>query len=199
MKGTVLLVEDEEDARASLARSLERAGWRCVAAASAAGALAVARRGEEALTMVVTDIVLGPGDAEGGLRLLSDLRSAGVRAPIVVITAHADVEKVKTALNEGAAHLLEKPFRAADLIAALDRVAARAKSPAPELFAKAGLTEKETMVAHHLLAGLSSGEIADLEGNSPKTIRQHVTQIYAKLGVGSRAELFALVFAPRVG
>jgi DNA-binding NarL/FixJ family response regulator len=125
-----------------------------------------------------------------------DLKSAGIRAPVVVITAYADVEKVKTALNEGAAHLLEKPFRAADLIDAIERVARQgAPRPIEEALVAAHLTAKERTVAVHLLAGLSSSEIAELENNSPKTIRQHVSQIYAKCGVSSRAEFFRLVFA----
>jgi DNA-binding CsgD family transcriptional regulator len=50
-------------------------------------------------------------------------------------------------------------------------------------------------VARLLLTGLSSNEIADAEHNSPRTIRQHVSQIYAKCGVSSRAEFFRLVYS----
>ncbi len=82
-------------------------------------ALAVARR-TPAVDVVVTDVVM-KGDERAGLRLLPALRAAGIHAPVVVITAFADVEKVKIALNEGAAHLLEKPFRAPELIAAIER------------------------------------------------------------------------------
>jgi DNA-binding CsgD family transcriptional regulator len=41
---------------------------------------------------------------------------------------------------------------------------------------------------------VSSSEIAELEQNSPRTIRQHVSQIYAQCNVGSRAEFFRLAF-----
>lgn len=40
-----------------------------------------------------------------------------------------------------------------------------------------------------------SNEIAALERNSPKTIRQHVSQIYAKCDVSTRADFFRLVYA----
>ena len=123
MKGTVLLVDDEVDTREMLGRALERAGYRCVAAHSAEDALtqAVALR---AVDVVVTDVVMGGSDRRG-LMLMNELRHAGVIAPIIVITAYADVDKVKIALNQGAAHLLEKPFRAADLVEAIERVRAR--------------------------------------------------------------------------
>jgi DNA-binding NarL/FixJ family response regulator len=195
---TVLLVEDEDDTREMLGRALERVGHRCLGARDAAEALEATRRAGF-VDVVVTDVVLGPGDDRGGLRLLPQLRAAGVHAPVVVITAYADVDKVKTALNEGAAHLLEKPFRAAELCDAVRRVMTPGESvqhAIERVLARARLTDKETEVARHLLEGLSSTEIAERSGNSPKTIRQHVSRIYEKCGVGSRAEFFRLVFGP---
>jgi DNA-binding NarL/FixJ family response regulator len=193
--GTVLLVEDERDTRELLGRALERAGYEAITTASAAEALdRVASAG--GIDVVVTDVVLGADD-RGGLRLITELKARGVRAKVIVITAYADVEKVKFALNEGAAHLLEKPFKAAELLAVIERVRSQGSSLRThgDLFARVRLTDKERVVAEHLLRGLSSSEIAELEKNSPKTIRQHVSQIYAKCGVGTRAEFFRLVFA----
>jgi DNA-binding NarL/FixJ family response regulator len=196
VRGTVLLVEDERDTREMLARALERAGWRCVAAADPGEAL---EHGTAAsfVDVVVTDVVLARDD-QRGLRLMSELRAAGIRAPVVVITAYADVEKVKLALNQGAAYLLEKPFRASELIEAIERVSSSGGDlghAVDRVFSRARLTEKERSVARRLLDGLSSTEIAEAEHNSPKTIRQHVSQIYAKCGVTSRAEFFRLVYA----
>jgi DNA-binding NarL/FixJ family response regulator len=203
-KGTLLLVEDERDTRELLAQALTRAGYACLTAADAEAGLRAATSAS-ALDIVVTDVVLGRAD-HGGLDLLTALRANGVRAPVVVITAYADVEKVKLALNGGATHLLEKPFRAAELVAVVDRVRADAEharggasmtaaQAIEQVLARARLTAKERTVAIHLLNGLSSNEIAELEANSPKTIRQHVTQIYAKCGVETRAELFRLAYA----
>ena len=194
MKATVLLVEDEDDTRELLGRALDRTGYSVLLAAGASDALQAALDGSP--DVVVTDIVLGP-DEGGGLRLIPDLRARGLRAPVVVITAYADLEKVKIALNEGAAHLLEKPFSAADLIAAIERVRVQADPmrAIESLFARARLTDKEREVARDLLMGLSSNEIADRQGNSAKTIRQHVSQIYAKCSVASRAEFFRLVYS----
>jgi DNA-binding NarL/FixJ family response regulator len=196
VKATILLVEDEDDTRELLGRALERGGYRCVAARDASEALDRAAT-VKPIDLVVTDVVLGKDD-RGGLRLMTALRGAGVRAPVVVITAYADVEKVKIALNEGAAYLLEKPFRAPELLDAIERVRAQGPSGVSvaieQVLSQAHLTDKELLVARHLLNGLSSSEIAELESNSPKTIRQHVSQIYAKCGVSSRAEFFRLVY-----
>ena len=194
MTRRVLLVDDERDTRDLLARALEREGFSTVTAGSAEEALALARA--TAVDVVVTDIVLGADDRRG-LRLMTELRETGLAVPIIVITAYADVDKVKTALNDGAAHLLEKPFGARELVAAIERVLSGGGSrpDVESIFERARLTEKERTVARHLLRGLSSSEIAALENNSPKTIRQHVSQIYAKCGVGTRAEFFLLAYA----
>jgi FixJ family two-component response regulator len=195
VKGTVLLVEDEDDTRDMLSGALSRAGYRCVAAASVDEALGVVETAGF-IDVAVTDVVLGE-DERGGLRLLNELRRVGVRAPVVVITAFADVDKLKTALNAGAAHFLEKPFAAQGLIDVVERVRTQGGDAAhavEQVLTRAQLTEKERTVALHLLDGKSSNEIAELERNSPKTIRQHVSMIYAKCGVGSRAEFFRLVY-----
>jgi DNA-binding NarL/FixJ family response regulator len=192
---TILLVEDEFDTRELLGRALERTGYDALMAANTAEALSLAGSAR-AIDLVVTDVVLGT-DSLGGLELMTALRREGVRAPVVIITAYADVEKLKIALNEGAAHFLEKPFRAPKLLEVIELVLKNAvpfNHGVEELLLRAQLTDKELTVARLLLEGLSSSEIAARENNSPKTIRQHVTQIYAKCGVASRAQFFRLAY-----
>ena len=191
-KKTNLLVEDEYDTRELLGRALERAGYQCIAASEREQALALA--GAAGNRPRGRDVMRFAGaDNQGGLALLTALRKLGVRAPVIVITAYADVEKLKIALNEGAAHFLEKPFSAPKLLSAIEHVLSNhhpLNHAVEEVLARAQLTEKELTVARLLLDGLSSSEIAELEHNSPKTIRQHVTQIYAKCGVASRGAIF---------
>ncbi len=194
-KRRLLLVEDEFDTRELLGRALERAGYECIATGSVVDALR-AFDDSEAIDLVITDIVLG-SEGHGGLELMTELGRRGSRAPVIIITAFADVEKLKFALNEGAAHFLEKPFRAPKLLEVVERVLHGRVPPnhaIEEIMARALLTDKERTVARLLLEGLSSNEIAERESNSPKTIRQHVTQIYAKCGVASRAQFFRLAY-----
>jgi DNA-binding NarL/FixJ family response regulator len=194
MKGRVLLVEDERDAREALAGALARGAFEVVGAASEDEAIDALSRGP--YDAAVVDIVLGTDD-RAGVRLVPRLRDALHGGPVVVITAFADIDNVKAVLNDGAAYLLEKPFRAQALLDVLARVLSDRDDLGrfvARALARAGLTEKEVTIARLLLKGLPSAEIARLENNSDKTIRQHVTQIYAKCGVASRAELFHHVF-----
>jgi DNA-binding NarL/FixJ family response regulator len=117
---------------------------------------------------------------------------------VILITAFADVQKLKLGLNMGAAHLLEKPFRAAELIDVIEDLLGQrheTRLATERVLRSVALTDKELTVARHLLDGLSSTEIAEMELNSAKTIRQHVSRIYAKFGVSSRADFFRLVYS----
>jgi DNA-binding NarL/FixJ family response regulator len=190
-------VEDEPEAQGVLARALERAGYEIVTACDVTMALAqVEDRRLGPPDVAVIDIVLGTEHA-GGLRVLEALRARTVRAPVVVVTAFADVAKVKSALNLGASHLLEKPFRAADLLSVLERLMAarpdRSEAVA-SAFARAGLTPRESEVALLALKGLSSPEIAQVLSMSDKTVRQHLSRVYEKHGVSGRGELVHLLF-----
>ncbi|MEO8900568.1 MAG: response regulator [Polyangiaceae bacterium] len=191
----MLLVEDEADARKALARALVREGYECVQAGDVDGALAEAALHPE-LAAAVVDIVLGI-DERGGVRLVPLLRARIQRLPIIAITAFANVANVKQLLNDGASYLLEKPFRATELVAALSMVLAdhaNISHLVDRALSTLSLTTKELAIAQLLLKGLPTGEIARLENNSDKTIRQHLSQIYNKAQVTSRSEFFHFVF-----
>lgn len=191
----VLLVEDEVDARDVLLRALVRAGYQ----GRSAGTRAEAQAQIHALPLLdaaVVDVKLGAED-EAGLELIAPLRAAFPGLRVVVITAFADFDKVKRALNAGASYLLEKPFASAELVAVLARLFAERDDSSARVdaaLARARLTEKETEVARLVLKGLPSLEIAKLISISEKTVRQHLSQVFAKCGVASRAELFHHVF-----
>jgi DNA-binding NarL/FixJ family response regulator len=195
MTRTVLVVEDEVEALDSLARSLGRAGYACVTALSTSEVQTKLRAGVS-IDVCVVDVRLG-ADENAGIALIPELRRATLEAPIIVVTAFADVDKVKRALNSGAAFFIEKPFTAGELLEAIKRVLAdqgNVSHLVDRALTAAALTDKEATIARLLLKGLPTGEIARLEGNSDKTIRQHVSSIYSKFGVNSRSELFHHVF-----
>src|SRR5690606_38953232 len=195
MTPSLLLVEDDDDARESLSRSLSRARYEVLSAASVNEALSLLTPRIQ-LAAVVSDMVLGPEEA-GGILMLRELRARSISAPVILITAFAGLENVKQRLNEGAAFLLEKPFRAAELLAANARatVAGAYMGYVVDLaLSRIGRTEKEQVIARLVLKGLTSAEIARLEKNSDKTVRQHITRIYQKCQVTSRSEFFNHVF-----
>lgn len=192
----LLLVEDELEAQGALARALERAGYEVHSASTTHQALLHLESRHLALPDVaVLDVVLGD-DARGGLHVLEALRARSSDVPVVMVTAFADVDKVKTALNQGASHLLEKPFRAADLVSVIERLTAERPGRTESVklsFSRVGLTPRESDVALLALKGLSSPEIAQVLGMSDKTVRQHLSRVYEKYGVSGRGELVHLL------
>ncbi|HTJ80927.1 MAG TPA: helix-turn-helix transcriptional regulator [Polyangiaceae bacterium] len=61
------------------------------------------------------------------------------------------------------------------------------------------LSRAEREVAEGIAAGLSSGQIAKRRGTSVSTVSNQLHSLYAKLGIGSRAELLAFVNRTRRG
>ena len=105
MKGRVLVVDDDADARAALAEALREGGYAVETAADAFKGLG--KLPDFAPDLVLTDLKMPGMD---GLELLRKLHSGGNDLPVVVTTAFADVETAVTALKEGAADYLTKPL-----------------------------------------------------------------------------------------
>jgi DNA-binding NarL/FixJ family response regulator len=188
----VLLIEDDEVSGEMLRAGLQNLSIVCTWVKTVDDA----RRALEKRTYdaVVTDIMLGP-DSPSGLDLVKELQPTG--APVLVITAFADMTRVKEALNHGATYLLEKPFRAEELSRALASVWEEPKGLGhfvERALDRAELTAKERDVARLLLKGLSTREMAGVTGNTEKTLKHHIASIFHKFGVASRAELFHCIF-----
>lgn len=58
----------------------------------------------------------------------------------------------------------------------------------------AGLTDKERQIAELILEGHDTKEIAKRANNTDKTVKHHISKIFIKFDVTSRAELFAEIF-----
>lgn len=190
----VLLIEDEVVAAQTLVQALQGFNIECRWVTEVEEARPALK--ERVYDAVITDIVLGPGKPDG-IDMVREIEKAGMVAPVVVITSFADLDRVKSALNHGAAYLLEKPFRAAELKRILDRIWEEPRGLVglrERALAHESLTEKEREVARLLLKGLSTQEMAHVTGNSEKTLKQHISRIYEKCGVSSRAEFFHYIF-----
>ena len=110
MIGSILVVDDSRAMRDMLDRSLASEGYQVATAES--GEVAVTRLSEEEFDVIVTDLVM-PG--LGGLEVLDRARLLGLRAAVILMTAHASLNTAIAALRGGACDYLEKPFALADL------------------------------------------------------------------------------------
>jgi two-component system copper resistance phosphate regulon response regulator CusR len=110
----LLLVEDNDLLRTSLAGGLGQVGFTVSAAADGLEGWRLAS--EQEFELVVLDRMLPGLD---GLDLLRRLRLAGSRVPVLLLTARDAVEDRVVGLEAGADDYLTKPFAVAELIARL--------------------------------------------------------------------------------
>jgi len=104
-KAHLLLVDDDPNTLASLSRAFRLAGHEATVCDNAARALELLRT--ESFDLILSDVVM-PG--KSGLELLEDLKKAGVKTPIVLISGQANIEMAVRATKLGALDFLEKPL-----------------------------------------------------------------------------------------
>jgi DNA-binding response OmpR family regulator len=116
---TVLVIEDEAPLRANLTRILSVENYRVVTAAD--GDEGIRRVIEERPDLVICDILMPGTD---GFGVLTALRSRPETAtiPFIFLTASADKEDLARGLKRGANEYVTKPFKIADLLAAVRRL-----------------------------------------------------------------------------
>jgi two-component system nitrogen regulation response regulator NtrX len=116
-KPRLLLIDDDPNTLASLARAFRLAGYEANVCDSAARALDLIRA--EQFDVIFSDVVM-PG--KDGISLLEDLKSAGVTTPVVMISGQASVEMAVRATRLGAVDFLEKPISTEKLLVTLENV-----------------------------------------------------------------------------
>lgn len=107
----VLLVDDEEDFVASLAKRLDRRGLRVETSSSGEEALAKVR--ERDFDVIVLDLAMPGLD---GIATLKGLKETDPDLQVILLTGHATVPKSVEAIKLGAADLLQKPADFSELL-----------------------------------------------------------------------------------
>jgi len=105
MSERILIVDDEEGIRSTLAAILEDEGYRVTAVGTAAEA--ARRLRNEEFDAALLDLWLPDRD---GLDLLAELRDGTFTAPVIVISGHGNVDTAVKATRLGAYDFLEKPL-----------------------------------------------------------------------------------------
>jgi len=127
LAGRVLLAEDGEDNQALISMHLRRAGARVVIAANgrrAVEAVLRAHGGDAAIDLILMDMQMPELDGYGATR---ELRKAGVRVPIIALTANAMAEDRVKCLEAGCTDYLSKPISRAQLLNTVARHSSAAR------------------------------------------------------------------------
>jgi len=113
----LLIVDDDANTLASLARAFRLAGHEATVCDNAARALDLVK--SQPFDMMFSDVVM-PG--KDGLSLLEDLRGLGVSLPVVMVSGQANIEMAVRATRLGAADFLEKPLSTDKLLLTVENV-----------------------------------------------------------------------------
>ena len=113
----LLIVDDDANTLASLARAFRLASHEATVADRAARALELVQT--QSFDLIFSDVVMPDKD---GITLLGEMRAIGVTTPVVMISGQATLDMAVRATKLGAYDFLEKPLSTEKLLLTLDTV-----------------------------------------------------------------------------
>ena len=208
----VLLVDDHDLFRSGLVNLLSEHGLHVVGEAEN-GDVALRLVRELAPDVVIMDLNM-PGPS--GVDVIRQMTSIAPLTRVVVLTISADDSDVINAVMGGACGYLLKDSSVDQLIAGIHSAAAGESLISPQIAAKmlqmlraqrssvdaaetirAELSEREIEVLKLIASGNDNAEIARALFISPKTVKNHISNILMKLQMENRIQ--AAVYAVRSG
>ena len=192
----VAIIDDHPVLRRGLSEVLEAAEG-----VEVVGAFAGAREALEAVAAMAPDVVLMDVSMPvmDGVTATRELLRRRPATRVVMLTSYSDDATVLAALDAGATGYLLKDAEPDELLRGI-RAAARGEAPlAPRVgrivlgarrapLSSDPLTARETEILALVGEGLANKQIARRLGISEKTVKAHLTNIFQRLGVGSRTE-----------
>jgi DNA-binding NarL/FixJ family response regulator len=186
----VLVVDDDESFRSSLATLLAGAGYAPLGAESGEQALALIETEEPAL--VVLDVRLPDFSGHEICRRLRE--RFGDELPIFFVSGERTEALDRVAgFAVGGDDYLVKPFDPEEFLARIRRRLRHLPTADNGSSPFSSLSRRERQVLKFLSEGYTHAEIADKLSLSPGTVGTHVQRAYGKLGVHNRVQAVALL------
>lgn len=199
---SILVIEDQPVMRQKTLTILKMEGFEVMEAAD--GKVGIQMAHDELPDLILCDIMMPGCD---GYEVLQAVRKnkATATTPFIFLTAKGEKLDLRTGMNLGADDYLVKPTPRVELLEAIRARFERQRlneektrqelakvsfepdfsSPAP-LVEKLGLTDREAETLIWVAQGKSNADISSILGNSEKTVKKIMGNIFEKLGLESR-------------
>ena len=200
----VFLLDDHEVVRRGVQDLLEAEDDIVVVGEGSTAAEALARVPALRPDVAILDVRLPDGD---GVSVCRELRSAMPELACLMLTSFADDEALFDAIMAGAAGYVLKQIRGTDLTGAVRAVAAGQSLLDPRTTARVmerlrgvpqaddplkGLTEREREILALIGDGLTNRQIGEHLHLAEKTVKNYVSNLFAKLGLERRTQAAVL-------
>ena len=200
----VFLLDDHEVVRRGIASLLESESDIEVVGEAGTARSALARIPAIRPDVAILDVRLPDGD---GVSVCRDLRSQLPDLACLMLTSFADEEALFNAVMAGAAGYVLKQIHGTDLVGAVRTIASgqslldprstqrmldRLRRDARRVDPLAGLTDHERQILEYIGDGLTNRQIGERLYLAEKTVKNHVSAIFAKLGMQRRTQAAAL-------
>ena len=195
-KTRVMIVDDHSVVRMGLTTiiNLEKDLMVCGEAENGTDAVTAARQLKP--DVIVMDLMMPDMD---GAETTAAIRKVSPESKVLILTTFGTAADISHAIAAGAIGAVTKNISNAELADAIRNTAAGLSHFSPEIRQTLDETEKEPEFTHRqmevlnsITRGLSNDDIALQLGLSKTRIKQHLNEVYAKLGAANRAEAVAI-------
>jgi DNA-binding response OmpR family regulator len=176
----LLLVEDDKKAARVLARGFGEEGF--VVDVAHSGEVGDELAASNRYDVIVLDWLLPRKD---GLAVCRELRSRGVRAPILMLTARDSLPDRVAGLDSGADDYVTKPFAFEELLARIRALLRRSELTRPPVLKVADLTLDP--VTHRVTRGGAEISLTPKEYSILETLMRHAGEVVTRTRIGESA------------
>ena len=168
----VLIVEDDPTLRMALVDTLETAGFEVFEAVN--GKEALLQLMHHDVEAIVSDVQM---DVMDGEELLTQVRNRYPSIPFLMMTAHASIERAVSAIRDGAVDYLQKPFEAAALVSAVERMTIGSKLDSGAMIAEDPATKSILEVARRVAPSDASIMISGESGTGKEVLAKTIHEL----------------------
>ena len=192
----ILIADDHAVVRAGLASILRFAKDIQIVGSAANGLEAVAKTGELKPDVVIMDLMMPVLNGVDASARIAELHP---ESKILILTTYGSSEDIRRALDAGAVGAIMKTVSNQMLVAAIRKTAAGTCVLSPEIeqalnesLATDELTPRQLEVLGYVTRGFTNEDIAKHFGITYSAVKQHLSNVFTKLGAANRSEAVSI-------